>query len=124
MSQCDSMSASVLRRLPFGSFKLMTTFHGGSNLAETKAMNVLLCYYTKPHNIPCSMFFIAAFLSSNTVTLMSEEHLLHHWKGLRKGNTELSVLLLYTKSVSTYAILKVGPIGNVSKFFYSYISFK
>ena len=48
----------------------------------------------------------------NTVILMSEEHLLHHWKGLRNGNTELSVLLLYNKSVSRYAILKVGPIGN------------
>ena len=56
--------------------------------------------------------------------LMSEEYLLHHWKCLRKGNTELSVLLLYTKSVSRYVILKVGPIGKFSTILYSYISFK
>ena len=39
-----------------------------------------------------NMFFYSCiFFSSNTVIVMSEEHLLHHWKGLRKGNTELSV---------------------------------
>ena len=68
-----------------------------------------------------NIFVIAASLSSNTVILMSEEYLLDHWKGLRKGNT---VLLLYNKSVSRYAILNVGPIGNLSTIFYSYISFK